>query len=139
MRAACTNKMLSFLFIPAFLIVVMAAPDCAEARPEMAAGNMDDHFTAMDTDKDGKLSRTEFCAGLPNLRDTAFDAFDADGDGFVTLEEWTEAMSVHMGGMPPKETMTGPGPACPVSPGNQEGGSGGNKGPDLLIPPKANP
>lgn len=61
-----------------------------EARPEMGADFARERFAAMDADQDGQLSREEFFAAQPNMKDSAFDAIDQNRDGGISLEEWTE-------------------------------------------------
>lgn len=61
-----------------------------EARPEMGAGFASERFAAMDADHDGLVSREEFFAAQPNMKDSAFDAIDQNRDGNISLEEWTQ-------------------------------------------------
>jgi len=67
-------------------------PNTDAARPTIEQG-----FTAMDADKNGKLSATEFDVikgsakyfkEHPEAVDPAFKRLDADGDGALTLEEY---------------------------------------------------
>ena len=116
----------------------------AEARPEMAGQNAEARFAAMDANKDGKLSREEFFAAQPQMKEGAFAAIDSDNDGFITLKEWTDFSSGHgkggsmggMGGMPPAEpghAPEGSSGAAPA-PGATPGGSG--QPPALIMPPR---
>ena len=113
----------------------------AEARPEMAGQNAEARFSAMDANKDGKLSREEFFAAQPQMKEGAFAAIDRDIDGFISLEEWLEFSTGHgksgaMGGMSPMgsghapEGSSGAAPA----PGGTPGGSG--QPPALIMPPR---
>ena len=113
----------------------------AEARPEMAGQNAEARFAAMDTNKDGKLSREEFFAAQPQMKEGAFAAIDKDIDGFISLEEWLDFSTGHgksgaMGGMSP----TGPGhppkesSGATPAPGAAPGGSG--QPPALIMPPR---
>ncbi len=55
----------------------------------------DDHFGAMDTDKDGRISPEEFFAGVPGMKRPAFDIIDADKDGVISHAEWDAFTSRH--------------------------------------------
>lgn len=57
--------------------------DMARLAKERAAQK----FDAMDTNKDGKLSRDEVAQGAPYLAEN-FDARDKDHDGFLSWEEY---------------------------------------------------
>ena len=86
------------LFRAAALCLVLAASFAfseARAMPEMAGQNAADRFTAMDADKDGKVSREEFFAAQPHMKDSAFDALDADKDGFISADEWNAFAAGH--------------------------------------------
>jgi len=57
------------------------------------------YFDAMDTDKDGKISKAEHMA----KHEERFSAMDTDNDGFLTEEEYSKAWEKHKGAM--KEKM----------------------------------
>ena len=81
-------------------LVLMASP--AHAMPGMGSGEgggMGDKFSQMDTNKDGKVSREEFKAAFPNMREEAFVAIDKDGDGFARFgpERWPRAVGQKFG------------------------------------------
>ena len=49
-----------------------------------------DHFTRMDTDEDGILTAEELTTARPESpRGTGFERDDADGDGIVSLDEFS--------------------------------------------------
>lgn len=111
------------------------APGQAHARPEQAAHAAAARFEAMDANKDGTVSREEFFAAQPQMKDAAFDAIDADKDGRITLQEW-EGFSVGHGkgdahaageGMPPHDA------------GGPNAAGGASAPPTLLAPPAASP
>lgn len=109
----------------------------AEARPEMAGQNAEARFTAMDANKDGKLSREEFFAAQPQMKEGAFVAIDSDNDGFITLKEWNDFAAGHgksggMGGMPP----AAPGHASEGSSGTVPAPGGSGQPPALIMPPR---
>lgn len=89
-----------FLVLPAFALAV-AAPALAQPTPptpeERAA-----RFDKADANKDGKLDKAEFVATLPEQARAMADQIwssrvDADGDGFVTKEQY---LSLRMGPRP---------------------------------------
>jgi hypothetical protein len=57
------------------------------------------YFDAIDTDKDGKISKEEHMA----KHEERFNAMDTDNDGFLTKEEHRKAWEKHKGAM--KEKM----------------------------------
>lgn len=73
MQPMKTMKQLIPAMLP--LVGVLAVPACT------AGGSMD----RADINKDGGVSQPEFDA---YMKDTIFNAFDADGDGKVTVQEW---------------------------------------------------
>lgn len=82
--------------LPVFLLLFCFSFSCtALARPEMTGQTTEDRFAAMDTDKDGKVSREEFFAAQPQMKEGAFVAIDTDKDGLITLEEWKTFISGH--------------------------------------------
>lgn len=87
------------------LLVVLVCASQSEARPEMAAGLAQERFTAMDADKDRHISRKEFFAAQPDMKDSAFEAIDTDRDGLISVEEWAQFTAGHGRGtqvsMPP--------------------------------------
>ena len=113
----------------------------AEARPEMAGQNAEARFTAMDANKDGKLSREEFFAAQPQMKEGAFAAIDKDNDGFISLEEWLNFAAGHgkeggMSSLPPSSAGHAPkgSSGAAPAPGAAPGGSG--QPPALIMPPR---
>ena len=96
---------------------------------------MGDKFDQMDTNKDGKVSREEFKALFPNMRDEAFVAIDQDGDGFISIDEWNAFMKDHSSGMRPNRGMGG-GPMG--APGDPMMPNPGNPDLPLVTPPNGN-
>ncbi|MBI1362149.1 MAG: RNA polymerase subunit sigma-70 [Alphaproteobacteria bacterium] len=87
-RLAVALVVAATVAVPAFAQRTPPTPEEREAR-----------FVAADTNKDGKLSKDELTAMLPDqMKDRAdmmFTRMDADGDGFVTKEEF---MAMRRGG-----------------------------------------
>lgn len=96
----------------------------AHAKPEMAGQNASARFSAMDGNKDGKVSREEFFAAHPQMREGAFVAIDANADGTLTLEEWEAFAAGHGKG----EGMKAPAAGSPA-PGSS------SPAPGLIMPP----
>jgi arylsulfatase A-like enzyme len=86
LRLALAEKMiLDFDYLP--LPAIAAARDAAKPNPKPAdrAGA----FKRLDTDQDGKLSKTEFSANRePAEADLWFTRRDADRDGFISRAEY---------------------------------------------------
>ncbi len=102
----------------------------ALARPEMAGQSAASRFAAMDADKDDKVTREEFFAAQPQMKDAAFDAIDADKNGSITLDEWEGFAMGHgssQGGMPPKD---GGAPGMTMPPQGEP-----KSAPELIMPP----
>lgn len=94
----------------------------------MAGQGADARFAAMDTDKNGSVSREEFFAAQPNMKEGAFAALDTDGDGAISLPEWLVFASGHG---KPEEHPTEQHPE-----GSQtEAAPAPSKAPDLIMPP----
>ena len=128
------------LFIASSVALGLAAVSGeALARPEMAGQNAASRFTVMDADKDGKVSREEFFAAQPQMKDAAFDAIDANKDGAISLEEWEGFASGHGHGgeMPP----AGDGASGMSMPPKGQGGgtpprdNDAKAAPELIMPP----
>lgn len=92
-------KILSLLVMSA---LVLAAGGCAHRQPASGNAALMQRFKQADTDGDGRLSRREFTDFLIT---EAFANYDKNGNGYITLEEWTagggtEATFRAMGGRP---------------------------------------
>lgn len=111
----------------------------AMARPEMAGGSAESRFAAIDADKDGKISREEFFAAQPQMKDSAFDAIDLDKDGSISLQEWVDFAKGHGSAMSPRgEGHDGAGQDGPGHDGSSRAPESEHRGramPDLIMPP----
>lgn len=116
-------------------LVLMASPSHAMPGMGNGSGGMGDKFTQMDTDKDGKVSREEFKALFPNMREEAFVAIDKDGDNFISVDEWNGFMKEHSSGMRPNTMNDGP---MPTVPGNPMMPNPGSAELPLVTPPNGN-
>lgn len=119
------------------LAALLLSPGAAEARPEMAGQNAASRFAAMDADKDGKLSREEFFAAQPNMKEAAFVAIDTDKDGFISAAEWEGFATDHgksEAQMPQGHPPQGMGKDASGAEGASSGKDGG-AAPSLLMPP----
>jgi Ca2+-binding EF-hand superfamily protein len=84
----------------AFAITTVIGLGAARAQetkkpPERQRKSVEEIFKEKDTNKDGKLSKEEFLAGVPEARKAAaekrFAAMDTNKDGYVTPEEMKAA------------------------------------------------
>jgi hypothetical protein len=79
------------------LAALMAAPALAQQGPPGGGRDPKARFEAADADKDGKLTKAEWTASIPeqfraNINvDERWTAMDADKNGTVSLEEMTNA------------------------------------------------
>jgi Ca2+-binding EF-hand superfamily protein len=78
-----------------FAVLLFFTASFAQARSEMAGHAATERFTAMDKDKSGSVSREEFFAAHPNMREAAFAAIDTDKDGVISLDEWQAFFKGH--------------------------------------------
>jgi uncharacterized low-complexity protein len=62
-----------------------AAP--RDSQTGMASGKQQHGFADIDTDKDGRISRSEFAAAHGG-KDTMFPKIDSNSDGFISKEEF---------------------------------------------------
>jgi Ca2+-binding EF-hand superfamily protein len=85
------------------LTVLAAAGLMLSSGAALAQSN--DAFAGIDTDDNGKVSWGEFSLVIDYVDQQAFDLADADGDGFLTEDEWG-ALEIQTGGIA--------GPADPV-------------------------
>lgn len=101
---------ISFVFRSLCLVAGCCAlvgfASAAEARPEKMGASAADRFALMDKNSDGKVTREEFIAAMPQMREEAFNAIDANADNAITLPEWEGFSMGHAqgqtGGMPPQ-------------------------------------
>lgn len=115
--------------------VLMASPSHAMPGMGNGSGGSVDKFSQMDTNKDNKVSREEFKALFPNMREEAFVAIDKDGDNFISVDEWNGFMKDHSSGMRPNTMNNGP---MPTVPGNPMMPNPGSAELPLVTPPNGN-
>ena len=118
----------------AVLLVLFFAAPFAQARPEMA-GTAADRFSAMDTNKDGKVSPEEFFAAHPNMRAAAFAAIDTDRDGFISLAEWEAFIKGHGRSDDHAHSHNTEEPCSVCPPSENAAGKERGRIPDLIMPP----
>lgn len=85
-------RLLSTVFVAALLAAPAFAGDGCKGCEKAAAAACEKHFTELDADKDGALSKEEFLA-CKKCDDNAkkaemFAKFDANKDGKVSKEEF---------------------------------------------------
>ncbi len=109
----------------------------AKAKPEMAGQNAEARFSAMDKDNDGKVTREEFFAAQPNMKEGAFVAIDGDADGALTIKEWKNFSEGHGKDSGKGSGMTLNDEGAPgAGPGvSGAGDSSGRAAPALIMPP----
>lgn len=135
--SGCPCKYTALAALGGALLLLFSASPQSHARPEMAA-QVETRFQAMDTDKDGKVSREEFFAAHPQMKEGAFASLDTNKDNFLSLDEWKAFAADHgsegrggMGGMG-GSGMGGMMP--PPANANATGGSAPAGMPDLIMP-----
>lgn len=140
--SSCPCKYTALAALGGALLLLFCASPQSHARPEKAA-QVETRFQAMDKDKDGKVSREEFFAAHPQMKEGAFVSLDTDKDGFLSLDEWRAFAADHgsegrggMGGMG-GSGMGGSGPMggmMPPANTNATGGSAPAGMPGLIMP-----
>ncbi|MES2465595.1 MAG: sulfatase-like hydrolase/transferase [Armatimonadota bacterium] len=92
LRLALAEKMtvdFDYLPLPNLTDLSVSATGKTESRP----ANRASQFTRLDTDKDGKLSKTEFSNGRePEEAHRWFRERDTNSDGFISREEYIPAL-----------------------------------------------
>lgn len=102
------SRFLSLLLVLALLLVAgvaFAMPGAGNSGMDAARAS----FNKADTNKDENLTKEEFMAAFSGMKDEAFAAIDTDKDGKISRQEWQAfAINHSMGrngqgsGMPPK-------------------------------------
>ena len=104
--------------------------------PAMTPEELSARFKTIDKDNDGNMNWEEFAAAYPRMQRPAFDAMDTDKNGLVSKEEWLEFRTRHSkenAGMPrPEDSMTPPPGAMERAQSKPEGMSGM---PMMVMPP----
>jgi Ca2+-binding EF-hand superfamily protein len=89
--------LLAFAVILVLGVGTASAQDTPQKPTKKSHKTVEEIFKAKDTNKDGKLSKEEYLAGVPETkkakREKAFTAMDSDKDGFVTPEEMKAAFA----------------------------------------------
>ena len=133
----------------ALLGLLAVSPAMADTPPDTREAKLMETFSQMDADRDGAASVEEFLRARPNMKEAAFKAMDANGDGKLSPDEWMEFMGGH--GKPTMGTGRmgamggGSGDGCPAlepAPAAEsggcpafEGGSGASAGMPMVMPP----
>lgn len=104
--------------------------------PAMTQEELEARFKEIDKDNDGYMSFEEFTLAYPRMQKPAFDAMDTNKDGKVSKEEWIEFRTRHSkenAGMPrPEDSMTPPAGAMEKAQSKPEGMGGM---PMMVMPP----
>jgi hypothetical protein len=85
-----------------FIVNIAFVQGCGQDNGSQGAAPMmgcQQRFDAMDTNKDGKVSKDEFLAA-PHQRDNPeqmFKAMDVNGDGYLTRDEFCSGKGMGMG------------------------------------------
>ena len=80
-----TNRLLQVLVMSALSVTAARA-----AEPDKTVSGAEETFKALDKDGDQRLSKTE--AAKDRSLASTFSYLDADGDGYLTLREYTAHM-----------------------------------------------
>jgi len=123
------SRIASMSFVVLLFAALFFTAASAQARPDMAGQAATERFSAMDTNKDGKISREEFFAAYPHMKEAAFEAINTSGDGFISFDEWEAFVKGHS--KDGDHVHTGDG-CCPPAASPEKGGS---KTPALIMPP----
>jgi Ca2+-binding EF-hand superfamily protein len=93
------------IFVAASMLAIVVAGPALAQPAAMTPEQREARFTAGDTNKDGKLDKKEWLASIPaamkaNASDDQLEQMwssrlDADGDGFITKEQF---LALRMGG-----------------------------------------
>ena len=85
------------LVIPFYFFSISCVAQESNRPPNQGPPSTEEIFTQMDSNKDGKLAKSEVKGPLLN----DFDKIDADKDGFITKEELEKAPKPQNGQAPP--------------------------------------
>jgi len=76
------------LVLSAALAFIAGSEPAAAQQPSAGGIRSEARFNAMDTDRDGRISRSEFVSAAQARAEKAFARADADGDGYLSKEEF---------------------------------------------------
>ena len=80
-----TNRLLQVLVLSALSVTAARA-----AEPDKTVSGAEETFKSLDKDSDQRLSKTEAASDKSLARTFAY--LDADGDGYLTMREYTAHM-----------------------------------------------
>lgn len=96
------KKFFSMVLAMVFAAAIgFAAEQAVKGSGKAGVKRCEERFTALDTDKDGKVSLAEFTAEKHpgGKAENIFKSKDADNDGFLTKDEFCSKQMKHMKNM----------------------------------------
>lgn len=94
--------------VAGLLLLGGIACSARQTAPAAAPPNkMQERFTVMDVNKDGKVVLEEFRETFPNMNEQAFGMIDLNGDNAIDRAEWFQFTEGHASGNMPGKVERG--------------------------------